>query len=404
MPRLRYYGIVIGLVGLALALFIAGLVVLFVPLPFSTPRASPTPGEIFEPLPTLVPAATSTFTLTPIVLIPTATTPALPPTTIPIVQTPIMVTLTPQPSPPTPIPPSPPPPTPLPPPTFPPPTPVPPTPTIPPPPPLTGWYGEYFANRDLAGVPAFVRDDFDINFNWGNSPPAPNVPPDNFSVRWSRFLPLPAGPYRFHTLADDGVRVYVDNVLIINDWQNGGLRENIGERNLFGGTHLIRVEYYESVGVAQVAFWWEPITAFPDWRGEYFDNPVLAGAPVVIRNDPAIDFNWGSGSPAQGLPPDNYSVRWTRILGLPTGLYQFTVRMDDGARVWVDEQLLIDAWQDGTLRQITAQRQLNGGQHFIRVEYYEHLGGATIRFTWAQLVPTATPTRTRTPTATTTRT
>src|SRR5581483_11219968 len=224
--------------------------------------------------------------------------------------TPIMVTLTPQPSPPTPIPPSPPPPTPLPPPPTFPPTPVPPTPTFPPPPPVTGWYGEYFANRDLVGVPVFVRDDFDINFDWGNSAPAPNFPADNFSVRWTRGVPLPPGPYRFHTLADDGVRVYVDGALVINDWQNGGLRENIGERNLLGGNHSLRVEYYESGGVAQVAFRWEPITAFPDWRGEYFDNPVLAGAPVVIRNDPAIDFDWGAGSPAQGMPSNNYSVRW----------------------------------------------------------------------------------------------
>src|SRR5687767_7863144 len=60
-----------------------------------------------------------------------------------------------------------------------------------------------------------------------------------------------------------------------------------------------------------------PVTAAPaaagdSWRGSYFANATLAGTPALVRDDAAIDFDWGSGAPAPGLPVDNFSVRWTR--------------------------------------------------------------------------------------------
>ena len=50
----------------------------------------------------------------------------------------------------------------------------------------------------------------------------------------------------------------------------------------------------------------------PTWQGEYFANPDLAGGPVMVRSDPQISFDWGGGSPAPNIPPDYFSVRWTR--------------------------------------------------------------------------------------------
>ncbi|HSJ52520.1 MAG TPA: PA14 domain-containing protein, partial [Anaerolineae bacterium] len=131
-----------------------------------------------------------------------------------------------------------------------------------------------------------------------------------------------------------------------------------------------------------------PPTATPvqivDWRGEYYDNRDLIGAPRV-RNDVKIDFDWGTGSPMSGIPADNFSVRWTRSLDLEARIYRFNLRVDDGARLWVDGQLLIDAWQDGPERTLSVERSMTAGKHDVRVEMYERTGDATVAF-WREVI------------------
>jgi len=57
------------------------------------------------------------------------------------------------------------------------------------------------------------------------------------------------------------------------------------------------------------------------WRGEYYNNRYLTGNPALVRNDQAIDFQWGKGAGATGLPSDNFSARWTRKVTFDRGLY-----------------------------------------------------------------------------------
>jgi uncharacterized protein YgiM (DUF1202 family) len=120
------------------------------------------------------------------------------------------------------------------------------------------------------------------------------------------------------------------------------------------------------------------------WRGAYFNNMDLSGAPVLVRPEPAIDYNWGSESPA---PPvvaaDQFSVRWTRTLNLPAGRYQFTATTDDGVRLWVNNQSLIDQWTDHQAQPLTAKVDLPGGTTLVRMEYFEHTGTAVARLAWA---------------------
>jgi PKD repeat protein len=128
-----------------------------------------------------------------------------------------------------------------------------------------------------------------------------------------------------------------------------------------------------------------PPPVITDWRGEYYNNPNLAGAPVLVRNDVTIDFNWGAGSPDPALPADNFSVRWTRTWNFSEGTHRFHVRVDDGARFYVDDALVIDSWQDGSSREVVGERWLGGGTHTLRVEYYEHTGDALIT-AWAEQI------------------
>lgn len=262
-----------------------------------------------------------------------------------------------------------------------------PRPTTPP----AAWRGEYFANLSLAGPPAFVRNDAEIRFNWGQGAPERNFPADNFSVRWTRTLAFEAGLYRFHAVVDDGVRIYVDTTLVLDAWQDGPRREITSDYKISAGSHTLRVEYYERIGDAVIQVWWEKLTAYPDWKGEYWPNRTLSGNPVLVRNDENISFNWGAGSPASGIPANGFSARWTRTYPFEGATYRFHIIVDDGARMWVDDQLLIDSWHDGSAREITVDYALVQGTHSLRVEYYENIGDARIQVWWEKIASPSYP-------------
>ncbi len=139
-----------------------------------------------------------------------------------------------------------------------------------------------------------------------------------------------------------------------------------------------------------------PPPNFPAWRGEYFNNPNLAGAPVLVRFDAPLDFNWGTGAPDFGLPADNFSVRWTTLFQAAPGTYRFSFFVDDGVRLFIDNVLVLDEWQDGPPRTVFRDVTLSGRVYVLRVEYYERTGTALIRFSVGG-VPTPTPRPTDTP-------
>ncbi len=180
----------------------------------------------------------------------------------PVPPTPIIPTPTPfipTPVPPTPIPPTPVPLPPTPTPFIPTPTPFIPTPT--PMPDVTEWRGEYFANPHLVGDPTFVRHDLDINYNWGLESPAPGVPADSFSVRWTRNASFQEGNHRFFALVEGSVRIYVDDRLVVtaDELPPSPPREVHGDIYLTAGVHTVRVEYVNTSGPALIRVWWEPL-------------------------------------------------------------------------------------------------------------------------------------------------
>ncbi|HEX6386084.1 MAG TPA: PA14 domain-containing protein [Anaerolineae bacterium] len=287
-------------------------------------------------------------------------------------------TPTPAPPTPTPIPPTP---TPIPP--TPTPTPIPPTST--PTPVIFNWRGEYFSNVALAGMPALVRDDTAIDFDWGMGAPAAGLPADNFSARWTRSLYFESGTYRFYVHSDDGVRLWIDSTLAIDRWHSAAGETYVAEVALSTGNHTIRVEYFEALGTAQIQVWWQRADYYPEWRGEYWSNRSLSGPSTLVRNDAAINFDWGTGTPATTLPADNFSVRWTRTLSLAEGNYRFYAVMDDGLRLIIDGTLIINEWRDGSQREVSKDVWLATGSHDLRVEYYESTGDALVRVSWQRL-------------------
>jgi len=261
------------------------------------------------------------------------------------------------------------------------------------------WLASYWNNIHLAGAPVLQRAEANIDYNWGSGSPAPDVVnADYFSARWTRYIDVTPGTYVFTATADDGIRIWVDDALIIDQWYERPATTYTAEKHLSAGHHLIRVEYFEKTGLAVAKVQWQlksqpPET--PQWRGEYSNNTTLGGTPVLVRNDAAINFDWGTGSPAPGVVNvDRFSVRWTTTRTFAAGMYRFTLTVDDGARLWVNGHLLVDAWIDQPPRTYTGDIFLPAGPATVELQYYENMGGAVAKLSWTgggTTPPTPTP-------------
>jgi hypothetical protein len=269
------------------------------------------------------------------------------------------------------------------------------------------WQGEYYNNTTFSGNPSVVRDDPVIDFQWQAGGAAEGLPVDNFAVRWTGSWPFEMGAYRFYAQVDDGVRLWLDEHMIIDQWYESAGALYSADAYLSAGSHAVRVEYFDRQGSAHARVWWEyrgpdAVQTYPAWRGEYYSNMTLSGPPFLVVNDRVLDFDWAAGIPATGMPGDDFSARWTRTVNLEEGVYRFYARVDDGVRLWVDETQLIDHWQEGAVETYSGEVYLFKGQHIVQVEYYEHTGLAVIKVWW-ELLP-ATPTPTSAPTQTPTHT
>jgi hypothetical protein len=257
------------------------------------------------------------------------------------------------------------------------------------------WHGLYFANMELAGNPALVRDVEELNYNWGWNAPGPGLPADHFSARWTRKVDFPAGVFRFSVLVDDGVRLFVDNRPVIDQWRVTAPITYTSSITMTAGTHSLELEYYENTERAMVHVWWDQSSMItpndgqwhaPDhpgsWQGSYYANRNMTGDPKFLRDDALIYFDWGSGSPSADLGTDDFSVRWHRLVRFNAGHYLFKVNADDGVRVWLDWQAIIDEWHDAEGRTYQVDLDVTAGDHEMVVEYYERSGDARVQLEW----------------------
>ncbi|MDI3421481.1 alpha-L-fucosidase [Streptomyces luteolus] len=147
----------------------------------------------------------------------------------------------------------------------------------------------------------------------------------------------------------------------------------------------------------------DPGPTAPEGRGkglrqEIFDNPELTGKPKVTRTDSDVNHAWKyTGSPHPAIPSDGFGIRWTGALEpRRTETYTLTTVSDDRARVWIDGELVIDAWDPHGPRVDKAQVALKAGtRHSVRIDYAEQSGEAHMKLLWSspgqeqQVVPQA---------------
>ncbi|RIK46248.1 MAG: hypothetical protein DCC57_15690, partial [Chloroflexi bacterium] len=119
------------------------------------------------------------------------------------------------------------------------------------------------------------------------------------------------------------------------------------------------------------------------WQAAYFDNLDLQTAPTATTCEGAVDFFWGQGGPSAGGPVNNWSARWRHTLEIQTaGWYELRAFADDGLRLYVDGQPVIDDWgQRAFAERVTVQR-LAQGLHEITLEYADWTGDALAHLTW----------------------
>ncbi len=210
-----------------------------------------------------------------------------------------------------------------------------------------GIQGEYFDNENLEGPPALVRTDPRVDFQWGGGSYSEEGPVDHFSVRWSGyFVPKKSGGYTFFTSSDDGVRLFVDDRQVINDWQHHAETVNSYAARLEAGKpYKIRLEYFEATGDATMRFGARATTG--DLGRMTRSLAERADAVVVCVGFDASTEGEGSDRTFQLPPGQDDFIRQISDLNKNT-IVVLTAGGNVDMTQWIDHvPALIHAWYPG---------------------------------------------------------
>jgi hypothetical protein len=268
-------------------------------------------------------------------------------------------------------------------------------------------YGLLAAYHDRPNFKGRViyRIDQTVNHQWRSQQPVFDLPRDYFSVRWSGELDPPVtGEYTFTLHANDGGKLRVGD-MNLGRWEAlSGFRE-VGKVTLQAGKRVpFQFEFFDNYGEASARVLWKgpgfqemPIapTQFypktdkapkglrvgPGLLGCYYQNRFFYG-DGVLSVDPKIDF--APVTPPAEFPDKNYSVRWTGQLEVPhTEEYTFKISTDEGVRLWVGSQLVINELSNRTPRIFSGAVSLQRDErHNVRLESVHRAGQGNLKVRW----------------------
>ena len=117
--------------------------------------------------------------------------------------------------------------------------------------------------------------------------------------------------------------------------------------------------------------------------GTYYER-VDFSSSAVHRLDESVNFDWELGEPIAGVQKDYFSARWAGQLEAPvSGKFTFHLDADDGAKLWIADKLICDAWRVADGAEISGDIELKQGERYdLRLEYYDNLGPAHVRLSW----------------------
>jgi hypothetical protein len=146
------------------------------------------------------------------------------------------------------------------------------------------------SNTTSPAVPGTAADETGttstIDYNWGSGSPS-GIGADGFVARWTKTETLTAGDYYFETRSDDGSRVYVDDVLVVNAWVDQSITTTSNTVTLTAGSHDIRVEYYENASDAEMHF------EYVNTNGPFFSDEFDVSSTTTLASvTPDIGSSW----------------------------------------------------------------------------------------------------------------
>jgi hypothetical protein len=249
------------------------------------------------------------------------------------------------------------------------------------------WQGDYYNDPWVEGSRAFSQKAPAIQFDWEEDCPAGISDCDSFSIAWEARPLFEPGTHRIFIYADEGYQLLVDGTKVKeggwNSGQGGGGEDASYVLHVTGTEHhTIAYNFHDQGGAAEARLWIENMEQ-PEWTVEYYDNTNLTGTPVKTDEGVYIFYDWDYGKPIGLLPSsDHFSIRWTGQRNFHAGFYRFGLFADDGVRLTVDGEVLVDEWHDGRSEYYSPFTYLSTGYHDVVVEYYEHTGEAEIRLWW----------------------
>lgn len=269
--------------------------------------------------------------------------------------------------------------------------------------PGTGAFNScFFYQKELTDFKLRRTDAYPLNFDWGLESPDPLVPADNFSASFVGSFAFTADNYEFTVTGDDGVRLYIDNTLVLDKWVDQAPTTFTVPRTLTAGSHIVKLEYFENGGGAVAKLSWKkvgqpelpPVACAPAGTNAftacYYDNQDFTNLKVARTEAYPLNFDWGLGSPDPGIAPDSFSARFQGNFDFQPGEYTFTVTGDDGVQLQVDGSVVLSKLMDQSPTTYTAVVPLTGGSHAVLLNYYENGGGAVAKLSWkktGEIVP-----------------
>eukprot|EP00747_Dinoflagellata_sp_TGD_P137359 gnl/TRDRNA2_/TRDRNA2_175669_c0_seq5.p1 gnl/TRDRNA2_/TRDRNA2_175669_c0~~gnl/TRDRNA2_/TRDRNA2_175669_c0_seq5.p1 ORF type:complete len:359 (+),score=46.64 gnl/TRDRNA2_/TRDRNA2_175669_c0_seq5:134-1078(+) len=248
------------------------------------------------------------------------------------------------------------------------------------------WAVEFFKNTDLSGHPSKAECTDKIDYQWGSGGPSGMGKKDHFSMRATKTATFDDTSYIFTMRSDDGSRLMVDGSMVLDKWGTCCTTWESPPIDLTVGNHTVVYEMREHGGAAYAELSWQPIPPpiqcpTGQWAVEFFKGTSVAGIPKFSECKDEIDYSWGNGGPP-GLGKDDFSLRGVKTEYFQEGSYVFEAASDDGSRIWLDNDMVLDKWGQCCKTWHSAPVHVHEGNHTVVYEMKEHGGGAYARIKW----------------------
>lgn len=212
------------------------------------------------------------------------------------------------------------------------------------------WEASFYNNAALDGDPIVTRADRELVFNWSEGAPAAELPADYFSARWVGHFDFTAGEWKFAAGADDGIRLWVDNHLVVDQWSPSGTFVLYTKViHLERGKHEIKVEYYDAQGLAGISINWQPVqdSIASDTRKEPPLQPapqanptqIPSGSPIAHVTTGVLNVRTGPGIQFERIDQISLYQRYP-LLGQNEDGSWFLIDLKDGRTGWVTARFI----------------------------------------------------------------